>query len=40
MKIVIINGSARKGNILTAINAFMKKCDRSNSARQIAYQSM
>ena len=24
MKIVIINGSARKGNILTAINAFMK----------------
>lgn len=25
MKIVIINGSARKGNTLTAINAFMKK---------------
>ena len=41
MKIVIINGSARKGNILTAINAFMKgAADRSNSARQIAYQSM
>ena len=24
MKIVIINGSARKGNMLTAINAFIK----------------
>ena len=24
MKIVIINGSARKGNTLTAINAFIK----------------
>ena len=25
MKIVIINGSARKGNTLTAINAFIKE---------------
>ena len=25
MKIVIINGSARKGNTLTAINAFIKR---------------
>ena len=24
MKIIIINGSARKGNTLTAINAFIK----------------
>lgn len=45
MKIVIINGSARKGNTLTAINAFIKGAsgkneDRSDSAGQVRYQPM
>ena len=30
MKIVIINGSARKGNTLTAINAFIKGASEKN----------
>ena len=30
MKIVIINGSARKGNTLTAINAFIKGASKKN----------
>ena len=30
MKIVIINGSARKGNTLTAINAFIKGASGKN----------
>ena len=33
MKIVIINGSARKGNTLTAINAFIKGADEKNEPR-------
>ena len=30
MKIVIINGSARKGNTLTALNAFIKGASEKN----------
>ena len=30
MKIVIINGSARRGNTLTAINAFIKGASEKN----------
>ena len=30
MKIVIINGSARKGNTLTAINSFIKGASKNN----------
>ena len=40
MKIVIINGSARKGNTLTAINAFIKGADEKNEIEVIAYQSV
>ena len=36
MKIVIINGSARKGNTLTAINAFIKGADEKNEIEVIA----
>ena len=36
MKIVIINGSARKGNTLTAIHAFMKGAGEKNEIEIIA----
>ena len=36
MKIVIINGSARKGNTLTAINAFIKGAAEKNEIEVIA----
>ena len=36
MKIVIINGSARKGNTLTAIHAFMKGAAEKNEIEIIA----
>lgn len=36
MKIVIVNGSARKGNTLTAINAFMKGAAEKNEIEVIA----
>lgn len=36
MKIVIINGSARKGNTLTAINAFVKGATEKNEIKIIA----
>ena len=36
MKIVIINGSARKGNTLTAINAFVKGASEKNDIEIIA----
>lgn len=36
MRIVIINGSARKGNTLTAINAFTKGADEKNEIEVIA----
>ena len=36
MKIVIINGSARKGNTLTAIHAFMKGASEKNEIEIIA----
>lgn len=36
MKIVIINGSARKGNILTAINAFMKGAADRNAIEEFS----
>ena len=36
MKIVIINGSARKGNTLTAINAFIKGASEKNEIEIIA----
>ena len=35
MKIVIINGSARKGNTLTAINAFIKGASGKNEIEVI-----
>ena len=35
MKIVIINGSARKGNTLTAINAFIKGASEKNKIESI-----
>jgi len=35
MKIVIINGSARKGNTLTAINAFIKGASEKNKVGTI-----
>ena len=35
-EIVIINGSARKGNTLTAINAFIKGADEKNEIEVIA----
>ena len=35
MKIVIINGSARKGNVLTAINAFIKGASDKNEIEVI-----
>ena len=35
MKIVIINGSARKGNTLTAINAFIKGASGKNETLKI-----
>lgn len=35
MRIVIINGSARKGNVLTAINAFMKGASVENEIQII-----
>ena len=36
MKIVIINGSARKGNTLTAINAFIKGASEKNEIEIIS----
>lgn len=36
MKIIIINGSARKGNTLTAINAFIKGAETNNEIEVIA----
>ncbi len=36
MKIVIINGSARKGNTLSAINAFLKGAGEGNEIEMIA----
>ena len=38
MKIVIINGSARKGNTLTAINAFIKGASEKNEIEIIERQ--
>ena len=35
MKIIIINGSARKGNTLTAINAFIKGASEKNEIEVI-----
>lgn len=35
MKIVIINGSARKGNTLTAINSFIKGASEGNEIEVI-----
>ena len=37
MKIVIINGSARKGNTLTAINAFIKGASEKNEIEIILF---
>lgn len=36
MKIVIINGSARKGNTLTAINTFIKGAAEHNEIEMIS----
>lgn len=36
MKIIVINGSARKGNTLTAINAFVKGAEEKNEIEIIA----
>ena len=36
MKIVIINGSARKGNTLTAINAFIKGASEKNDSIRVS----
>ena len=36
MKIIVINGSARKGNTLTAINAFVKGAGEKNEIEIIA----
>ena len=38
MKIVIINGSARKGNTLTAINAFIKGASEKNEIEIIEHR--
>ena len=35
MKIVIINGSARKGNVLTAIDAFQKGAAAVNAIKAV-----
>ena len=35
MKIVIINGSARKGNTLAAINAFIKGASEKNKIERL-----
>jgi len=35
MKIVIINGSARKGNTLAAINAFIKGASEKNKLKSL-----
>ena len=37
MKIVIINGSARKGNTLTAINEFIKGASEKNEIKIIEH---
>lgn len=37
MKIVIINGSARKGNTLTAINTFIKGAAEHNEIEMISH---
>lgn len=35
MKVIIINGSARKGNTLTAIEAFVKGASEKNAKNEI-----
>ena len=40
MKIVIINGSARKGNTLTAINAFIKGASEKNEIAVFLYEEL
>ena len=44
MKIVIINGSARRGNTLTAIDAFVKGASEKNEiehpTRQTSYSTL
>ena len=40
MKIVIINGSARKGNTLTAINAFIKGASEKNEIEIIDFSTL